>query len=281
MNPSQLRVRPDAKQGALAYGERMSDPISEEPPASSRLRRWLAPALIAALMAVGYGLGLHRYLSLDSLVIHREELRSFTSAHAGSALLIFILVYAAAVALSFPGATALTVAGGLLFGWLEGGLAAVVAATLGGMAIFLIARSSFGEALSRRGGERLQKLRRGFTRDAFSYLLFLRLVPLFPFWLVNLASALTGMRLGTFAAATAIGIVPGTFAFAFLGQGLDSVISAEAKTYGDCVLAQGPENCHVGLSVQSLVTTEMLVAFAALGLVALIPVGLKTWKGNE
>ena len=101
------------------------------------------------------------------------------------------------------------------------------------------------------------------------------------FWLVNLASALTGMRLGTFAAATAIGIIPGTFAFAFLGQGLDSVISAEAKTYGDCVLAQGPENCHVGLSVQSLVTTEMLVAFAALGLVALIPVGLKTWKGNE
>lgn len=259
----------------------MTDPAAPDTSRASAARRWLAPLLVVALMVVAYGLGLHRYLSLDALVIHREALRAFTASHALGALLIFIVVYAAAVALSFPGASALTVTGGLLFGWLEGGLGAMAAATLGGSAIFLIARSSFGETLSRRGGERLQKLRAGFAKNAFSYLLFLRLVPLFPFWLVNLASALTGMGLGTFAAATVIGIIPGTFAFAFLGQGLDSVISAQAKAYADCTVANGPENCHVELSVQDLVTTEMLVAFAALGLVALIPVALRKWKGSR
>ncbi|MBL8790826.1 MAG: TVP38/TMEM64 family protein [Rhizobiales bacterium] len=259
----------------------MTVPPPEQPARPASARRWLAPLLIVALMLAGYGLGLQRYLSLESLAAHRESLRAFTDAHALGAVLIFIAVYAVAVALSFPGASALTVAGGLLFGWLAGGLAAVVAATLGGMAIFLIARSSFGEALSRKGGERMQKLRQGFARDAFSYLLFLRLVPLFPFWLVNLASAFTGMRLATFASATAMGIIPGTFAFAFLGEGLDSVVANRSEAHAACLAAKGPENCHFELSVQDLVTAEMLVAFAALGLVALVPVGLRKWKGNE
>jgi uncharacterized membrane protein YdjX (TVP38/TMEM64 family) len=225
--------------GGLAYGECMNIPQPENSSRPATVRRWLAPAVIVALMAVGYGLGLHRYLSLDVLASNRESLRNFTAGHFAEALLLFILLYAVAVALSFPGATALTVAGGLLFGWFFGGVAAIIAATLGGMAIFLIARSSFGEALSRKGGERLQKLRQGFDRDAFSYLLFLRLVPLFPFWLVNLASALTGMKLRTFAAATAVGIVPGTLAFAFLGEGLDSVISAQSRAHAECVAQRG------------------------------------------
>lgn len=268
----------------VAYGRSMTDPVpgQADPPAAatSALRRWFAPVVVVALMALGYAMGLQDYVSLQALADHRDMLRDFTSAHVVLALALFAAVYATAVALSFPGASALTVVGGFLFGWLLGGLAALTAATIGSMGIFLVARSSLGDVLSRRAGPALGRLRRGFADDAFNYLLFLRLVPLFPFWLVNIAAALTGMRLRTFAGATAIGIIPGTFAFAFLGGGLDSILDAQAKAHAACVAEKGAENCAFDLSVSSLVTTEMLVAFAALGLVALIPVGLKKWKSG-
>jgi len=258
----------------------MTDPASDRPSSPPAYRRWLAPAAIVALMALGYVLGLQEYISLSALASHRDMLRGFTASHGLLAIAIFASIYVLAVSLSFPGATALTVVGGFLFGWLWGGFAAMASATMGASVIFMIARSSFGETLAQRGGPALARLRRGFSNDAFNYLLFLRLVPLFPFWLVNLASALTGMRLRTFAAATAIGIIPGTFAFAFLGEGLDSILDAQAKAHAACVAEKGADNCAFDLSVSSLVTTEMLVAFAALGLVALIPVGLKKWKSG-
>ncbi len=122
-------------------------------------------------------------------------------------------------ALSLPGGAILTVIGGLLFGVIVGSVAAAVGALVGATAIFLIARSAAGEFLTRRAGPFAAKLAEGFRADAFSYLLFLRLVP-FPFWLVNLASALFGVRLSTYVAATAIGIVPATVAFAAFGAGL-------------------------------------------------------------
>lgn len=259
----------------------MADPVPPAAPPRPLWLRLVGPAVIAALMGLAWANGLHAYLSLASLAEHRETLRAFTTTHAASALLLFILIYAAAVSLSLPGASALTITGGLLFGWLAGGLAAVLAATLGAVVIFLIARSSLGDVLARRAGPALNRLKEGFAADAFNYLLFLRLVPLFPFWLVNIAPALANMRLRTFAAATTIGIIPGTFAFAFVGEGLDSVIAAQATAHAACVAAKGAENCAFELSVSSLVTAKMLMAFAALGLAALVPVGLKKWKGGK
>ncbi len=261
------------------------DPHSPDQPQASDAvpapwwKRWLGPAAILLLMVLAYMFDLHGYLSLSQLADHRASLRAFTAEHLVVALVVFAAIYAAAVALSIPGASLLTMAGGLLFGWLTGGFAAVIAATLGAVAIFLVARSAFGDVLSRRAGPALSRLKDGFTADAFNYLLFLRLVPLFPFWLVNIAPAFANVRLRTFAAATALGIIPGTFAFAFVGQGLDSVLDVQAE-WQACMKGADAASCPDAPALSDLITPELLLAFAALGLVALIPVGLKKWNAR-
>jgi uncharacterized membrane protein YdjX (TVP38/TMEM64 family) len=184
-----------------------------------------------------------------------------------------------AVALSFPAAGFLTVIGGLLFGWLAGAITTIFAATTGATIIFLAARTSLEKVLARNSGPLLNKIRAGFARDAFNYLLFLRLVPLFPFWLVNIASALAHLRLKTFVSATFLGIIPITIAFSFVGASFDSVIDAQKVAHEAC-LAQGTAACPFDFSVDHLLTRQVLLALVALGLVALLPIGLKRWRGR-
>lgn len=236
--------------------------------------RWLPLALLVALMVFGFAQGWQRFLTLDFLVSQRAALQDFLQAHYGQSLLLYMAAYVAVVALSLPGAAVLTLVSGLLFGWLIGGILSVFSATFGATLVFLIARSSLGSALSAKAGPLLGKIADGFQQDAFHYLLFLRLVPLFPFWLINLAPAVLGVSLRHFFFGTLLGILPGTFAFAFLGSGLDSVIEAQSAASG-CVA--GEPDCHVNLSLSSLVTPQLLIAFGVLGLVALIPPLIK-WK---
>jgi uncharacterized membrane protein YdjX (TVP38/TMEM64 family) len=247
--------------------------------AASLRRYWPLAALV-----LGTGLvlatGAHRYLSLEALIAHRDRLQGFVAEHEALALAAYTLVYIGVVALSLPGAAVLTVLGGFLFGWLVCGVVTVLAATVGSTVVFLIARTSFGEGLVRKAGPRLTKLADSFRADAFTYLLFLRLVPLFPFWLVNLAPALVGTPLKTFVLATLIGIMPGTFAFAFAGAGLDSVVAAQHHAREAC-LAAGHGDCVVTLHVGALVTPQLLAAFGALGLMALIPVVAKRIWGKH
>ena len=200
--------------------------------------------------------------------------------HEVKALGLYAMIYIGAVTLSIPGALFLTMLGGFLFGWFLGGVMTIVGATIGAVIVFLIASTSIGDALVRRAGPRLKRLADGFREDAFAYLLFLRLVPLFPFWLVNLAPALFGVPLRTFALATAIGIVPGTLAFAVAGAGLDSVIAAQKAAKLACIAAGGTD-CYMRIDLKALVTPKLLVAFAVLGLVALIPVVLRRWYGHH
>ncbi|TYC49146.1 TVP38/TMEM64 family protein [Rhodobacterales bacterium] len=234
------------------------------------LRKWLPLAVLLVLTILGFAFGLHRELTLSNLIMQRQDLANFVDRNAVLALAVYLAVYTLAVALSFPGASLLTIAGGFLFGWLVGGLATVVAATLGGCAVFLVARSSLGEVLTRRAGPFLSRLSEGFREDAFNYLLFLRLTPVFPFWLVNIAPAIFRMPLASYAAATFIGIIPGTFAFAFIGSGLESVIAAQEAANPGCASAG---TCEVDIS--ALVTPQLLAAFFALGVASLIPVVLK------
>ena len=205
--------------------------------------------------------------------------RSFRT-HKVAALAAFVGLYVVAVALSIPGAVLLTVAGGFLFGVVIGGVSVVIGATIGATLVFLIARGAFGDILVRRAGLRLAKIGEGFRADAFNYLLFLRLVPLFPFWLVNLAPAVFGVGFGPFVTATALGIIPGTFAFAFVGRGLDSVIAAHGAAYDACIAA-GRANCHIGFDLHAAITPELIVAFVALGIAALIPVILKRIRARR
>lgn len=243
------------------------------------LLRYLPLAVLALAMVAVFATGAHRYLKLEKLIAHRDDLQGFVAAHRIKALAVYVAVYMAAVALSVPGAVFLTIFGGFLFGWVAGSLAAVIAATLGAIFVFLIASTSVGDALVQRAGPRLKGLAEGFREDAFSYLLFLRLVPVFPFWLVNLAPALFGVSLKTFALATVVGIVPGTFAFAFAGAGLDSVIAAQKAAKQACIAAGGTD-CYLKIDVHALVTPKLLIALAVLGAVALIPVVLRRWYGH-
>ncbi|MGH6925200.1 MAG: TVP38/TMEM64 family protein [Propylenella sp.] len=222
--------------------------------------RWAPLVAVAAALAVGYALGLQDYLSLSALRQYQGSLAAFVEANPVAAPLAYLLVYVVAVTVSFPGASFLTIAGGFLFGAFLGTGLAVVAATIGATLIFLIARTSLGELLAQRAGPRVQRLRRGFQEEGFSYLLFLRLVPLFPFWLVNLAAALFGMRVLPYVAATAIGIVPATFVFSYFGQGLGSALESEG----------------------SPASLELFAALALLGVLALVPVAVRKWRrGRE
>lgn len=236
------------------------------------------PLLVVAVVAVAVvATGWHQHLSLEALVHHRTEVEAFVTAHRFAALLLFAAVYVIAVTLSLPGAVFLTVTGGLLFGTVVGGMTAIAAATLGATLVFLIARSAVGGWLVRRAGAIATALADGFRRDAFHYLLFLRLVPVFPFWMVNLVAALCGVHLGPFVVATALGIIPGTLAFAFLGAGLDSAVAAQASELRRC-MAAGRTDCPVEIDIMSFMTGELVAAFVILGIVALIPIVVRRFK---
>ena len=206
-------------------------------------------ALFAGAIVAFFALGGQEYLSLATIKRHRDTLLAFTDAHFVAALAIAFLVYAGQVAFSLPGSLVLSLTVGFVFGRWVGTALVVVAATLGATLVFLAARYLFADAARRRMGALGEKINAGFTENAFSYLLFLRLVPLFPFFLVNLAPAFTTIPLRTYVLATAIGIIPGTFVFVNLGQALGRIDS-----------------------LQGLVSLEVLAGLGFLALLALVPV---------
>ncbi|WP_046862275.1 TVP38/TMEM64 family protein [Microvirga massiliensis] len=251
----------------MSEGEAGSDESGQR-----RILLRILPALVLVLGFVAFfASGAHRYLSLAAIVEHRDRLRGLVASHGLSTILVYMSVYVTAVALSVPGAVFLTILGGFLFGWLLGGALASLSATLGATALFLIARTSIGDALLRRAGPRVQALAAGFREDALSYLLFLRLLPIVPFWITNLASAFFGVPLRIYVLATQIGLIPATFAFAIAGSGLDSVIAAHREARDSC-LAAARADCEIGLSVESLLTPEIVISLVVLSFLALAPV---------
>ena len=240
------------------------------------LKKWGALGGIIALLVIGYVAGLHEYISLSNLIKHREAMVAFVSDNILLAMLGYLVLYIIIVAVSFPGASALTITSGLVFGGILGGVLTVIGATTGAVIIFLIARSSLGEVMEKKAGPFIQKMIAGFQKDQFQYLLTLRLAPIFPFWVVNIVPALLNMKLGQYALATLIGIIPGTFAFAFIGAGLDSVIAAQEEANPGCADA-GTCSIEIG----ALVTTELLVALAGLAALSALPFIIKKIRGNK
>jgi uncharacterized membrane protein YdjX (TVP38/TMEM64 family) len=170
----------------------------------------------------------------------------------------------ASVTLSLPQSALLTLIGGLLFGTAAGGALAAMGASAGAVLLFLIARSAFADPLARRGGAALGKLRDELRQNGFAYLLALRLVPVVPFWLVNLAAPLCGMRLDQFTIATLIGILPATFITASIGAGLGGVLIMGAKP-------------NFGV----LVSWPVLGPLLALALLSLTPVMWRKWRARN
>src|SRR6185295_3116803 len=215
--------------------------------------------LLALLVGLGlfFALGLQHQLSCAALRDNRAWLGDWVAGHWLLAVLGFMAVYAAAVALSVPGAVVLTLAAGFLFGTAATALV-VVAATAGATVLFLAARSAFRDLLQPRVGPWLARLQRGFAENELNYPLFLRLVPLFPFFVVNLVPAFLGVRLRSFVIATFFGIIPGSFVFASVGAGLGSLFD----TGRDC-------------SLDNVLTPQIILALVGLALLALVPVVYK------
>lgn len=241
-------------------------PTAESPPAarSAVLPRLL---LLAAVVAVGLGVwlsGAADLLSFETLSTHRAALQDRVAAHGLLAAAAFVAAYGLVVGVSLPGAVWMTIAGGFLFGTAAGAAYAVIGATAGAVVVFLLARTVFREAWAARAGGALARMEDGFRRDAFSYLLVLRLVPLFPFWLVNLVPALLGVRLSTYTLATAIGIVPGAVVYAGVGNGLDAVFAAGGRP--DLSIVWSP---------------EILLPLLGLSLLALVPVAYRRWRARH
>jgi uncharacterized membrane protein YdjX (TVP38/TMEM64 family) len=218
-------------------------------------------ALVAAVIgavSVFVALDLGRYLTLASLKANKDALRAYTDTHYAMSAIVFIAAYCVQTALSLPGAVIFTLTGGFLFGTVVGTAYVNVGATSGAVLAFLVARYLFRDAVERRFGAKLEAIQHGFSRNAFNYLLTLRLIPLFPFFLVNLASGLTRIRLSTYTAATAIGIVPASIVYANAGSQLGKIES-----------------------LSDIASPGVLGAFALLGLLALVPVVYQRWRGRS
>ncbi|MFO1058273.1 MAG: VTT domain-containing protein [Dongiaceae bacterium] len=236
----------------------MSAPSLPAPPPRRALRRWLPLAGLAAGLALFFALGLQRYVSFDALCDNRAWLLQQVSRHFLPSLLAYAGLYVLAVALSLPGGAVLTMAGGFLFGQWLGTAVTVVAATVGATILFAAARSAVGGLLRAKAGPWLKRLEQGFRRDAVSYLLVLRLVPLFPFFVVNLVPAFLDVPAGLFVWTTLVGIIPGTFVFATVGAGLGSVFDRGQP-----------------MSPADVLTPQIVTALLGLAVLALIPVAYK------
>ena len=249
--------------------------------ASPAYKRWLPLALLLGASVACYALGLQHYLSLQRLAENQTQLLGFVTQNLVLAMAIYFLIYVLVVALSLPGAALLSVAGGFIFGWVISAPLTIIAATIGAAVVFKIVQTSLGANISQKAGPFVKKLSGGFENDAFNYLLFLRLVPAFPFFAVNAVAGLTRMPMRTFFWATLIGIIPGSYAFAWLGRGLGSVIDAQTAAHAACVAEKSAEACPYNFAVSSLVTPQLLWALAAMGLVSLLPVLIKKWKTQK
>lgn len=193
-----------------------------------KIRRFLPLAILIVAIVAAFASGATRFLNLEALQTHEAALRGFVDENRLLAIAAFIAVYAIATAVSLPGAVILTLAGGYLFGTWVGGASTVVGATVGAILVYYVVQTSLGEALRAKAeadGGRLKTIIDGVREGAFGYVLTLRLIPLAPFWLVNVAAALANAPLKAYALATLIGIMPATFIYSGVGAGIGAVIA--------------------------------------------------------
>ena len=234
---------------------------------------------LAAGVAYVFVSGSYRMISYEVLLQNYEILARFVADQGFVAILMFGAIYASAVALSVPCALVMTLTAGVLFGTWVGASVALIGSSLGACVLFLIARTTIGRALALRAGPAVARLTSGFRKDAFNYLLMLRLTPIIPFWIVNLAPALIGVRFGTFAAATFIGMTPTTLAIASAAAGLSGVVKAQAAELRTC-RESGAANCTANFDPSSLLSTQTALALVFLATLSLVPVLVRRWKAR-
>ncbi len=243
----------------IPHGAAMITPVANQSESVSSNLGKISIAIVVAL-AIGafFYFDLGRFLSLTTLKENRDSLLAFTDANFFSAVGIFIAAYVIVAGLSLPGAVILTLAGGFLFGAVFATLFVNIGATTGATLAFLTARYLLRDMVEQKFGKWLGPFQEGFAKNAFSYLLTLRLIPLFPFFVVNLVSGLTRVSVGTYVAATALGIIPGSFVYAYAGRQLGTINS-----------------------LKEIASPNVIGAFVLLGLLALVPVVYKRYAAKS
>ncbi len=250
-----------------AHKENKLDHIPPEDAQSPNSWSWKRSVPLAVLVlgtVLFFAIGWDEYLSFAALHEHDEMLRQHVANHLVVALVTYFVVYAISIALSLPGGLVLTVLGGYLFGTAVAGTTVIFAATIGATAIFLAAKTALGDFLRNRAGPAMQRMEAGIKKDAFHYLLVLRLIPLFPFFLVNLAPAFLGVSLRVYFFSTLIGIIPGTYIFASVGNGLGAVLGT----------GQEP-------TAKLLLEPEILLPLIGLAILAMVPVVYRRYKTKK
>lgn len=232
--------------------------IASASPRSSTGPKIVIVALIVTAIGAFFYFDLGRYLSLDALKANRDSLLVFTEQHYASAVALYIVFYIVMVAVSLPGGVIMTLAGGFLFGSVIGTLYVNVGATIGATLAFLASRYLLRDWVERKFGQKLGTIQEGFSKNAFSYLLTIRLIPIFPFFLVNLLSGLTRITTLTYVVATSLGILPGSFIYANAGRQLGRINS-----------------------LKEIASPNVLLAFTLLGLLTLASVLYQKWTNRR
>ena len=236
--------------------------MADETPNSVAYRRFVPLGVLVVTGVLFMALGGHRYLDFDAIAENREWVCDLVGVARAIAALVFIVTYAALVALSVPGGALLTITGGFLFGPWYGGAYAVIGATLGATVVFLAARAGLA-GLAARAAPWVRRFEAGFRRNGLNYLLVLRLIPIFPFWLVNLVAGAVGLKLWVYVFGTFIGIIPVTFIFASLGNGLGTLVEE----------GQPPD-------LTILYRPSVLLPILGLAALALLPVVYQRWRAR-
>ncbi len=231
---------------------------------TSSWRKLLPVLILIAGLVLAWASGVVDYLSFETLRENRETLQAFVAENPVLSVIAFMASYAIAVALSLPVGSLLTIVGGFLFGAWFGTTYVVIAATIGATVVYLAARYAFYDLMHAKAGNAIRKMEAGFAEDAFSYLMVLRLVPLFPFWLVNLVPALLGVKFRSFVMGTAIGIIPGTFVYVSIGDGLGALFD-QGKTP------------NLGVIFEPRILTPII----GLAILALVPVIYKKFRNRN
>ena len=232
----------------------MTEPSSPSSPQAALIKRMLPILVLALGLGLFFAFDLGRFISIAVLAENYVAITAWVADHLVLAVAAYFALYVIAVAFSLPIATPLTLAGGAVLGYVAAPVI-ILAATLGALILFLAARGAFADVLAKRCGPFMSKISEGFQEQPFFWLLALRLIPLAPFWAVNIAPALLGMRSSSYIMATLIGIAPGTTVYVAVGRGFDAVLAA----------GKAPDLSTLG-------DIRIIAPLAGLGLLALIPI---------
>jgi uncharacterized membrane protein YdjX (TVP38/TMEM64 family) len=235
-----------------------------ETPGRRALRLGLRFGPVLLVLAAAFALiesGALKHISLHELRASHGQLLAFVHGHPLASVGAYLAAYVLCVGLSLPVALVLTLTGGFLFGPWLGGCAAAVGCTLGATAVFLISRLTVGDAVEARTGPRVRAIAEGIRKDAFFYLLTLRLIPVTPFWLANVAAGLIAIPVWTFLFATLLGILPASLIYAGIGSGFGRLFDSGAE-----------------ISLHTVVTPQLALPLAGLALLSVLPILYQRWR---